>query len=165
MELTIFTTMKKMRRAEKQVNDIQVIEDIIAKADVIRIGLLDGSEPYIVPLNFGYQAPYFYMHCANKGRKIEIIKKNPFACFEIDTDHNLVTDKLACGWSMQFKSVMGTGTMEILTNENEKIDGLTILMNQYHPKGLSKPYDFTKLIGRTTVLRLRVEKISCKVNN
>jgi len=43
--------------------------------------MIEGKIPYIVPMNFGYEmadgALSLYFHCANEGRKINIIKKNP----------------------------------------------------------------------------------------
>lgn len=152
-----------MRRTNLEITDKQTIEEIIATADVIRIGLIDGKEPYIVPMNFGYKASYFYMHCANEGRKIEVIKKNPLACFELDTDHNLKTAPRACGWTMTFRSVMGTGKIEIIKDSTEKQKGLSVIMDQYNTEGMAMPYDFSKLMDKTTVLKLKVESISCKV--
>lgn len=152
-----------MRRTDRQLSDAKTIEEIILKADVIRVGLFDGNEPYIVPLNFGYAAPYFYMHCANEGRKIEIIKLNPKVCFELETDHNLVKAPQACGWTMNFKSVMGTGILEIINEPEEKTKGLSVLMDHYNPTKMAMPYDFSKLFDKTTILRLQVETITCKV--
>lgn len=152
-----------MRRTDRQSSEAKTIEEIIAKADVIRIGLFDGTEPYIVPLNFGYKAPYFYMHCANEGRKIDIIKNNPKVCFELETDHALIKAPKACGWTMNFKSIMGTGSIEIINEYEEKSTGLSILMDHYNPTEMAMPYDFSKLFDKTTILRLKAETISCKV--
>lgn len=158
-----------MRRADREVKDFQVVLGIIDKADVIRIGLIDGKLPYIVPLNFGYEnfagQLIFYMHCANEGRKIDILNQNPNVCFELDVDHLLKEAPQACGWSMFFKSVMGYGTVEIITEKEDKIKGLSILMDHYNPEGKSKPYDFSQFIDRTTILKLTVESLTCKVKS
>jgi uncharacterized protein len=152
-----------MRREDREIKDKGIIEKIITEADVIRIGFFDGHEPYIVPLNFGYKEPYFFMHCANEGRKIEIIKKEQIVCFELDTKHELKTSPQACGWGMTFRSVMGTGKIKIIQDQIEKEKGLAVLMNHYNPTGISQPYDFSKLLQKTTVLKLKVETITCKV--
>jgi uncharacterized protein len=44
-----------MRRKEREINDIALTEEIIAKADVCRIALSNEDVPYIVTMNFGYQ--------------------------------------------------------------------------------------------------------------
>ena len=155
----------KMKRPEREITDPETILQIINSTDVIRLGLYDGYEPYIVPMNFGFKANTFYMHCATHGRKIDILKNNPKVCFELDTDHTLVTSENACGWGMKYKCIMGTGRVEILSDEKEKSIGLTILMDHYNPSGKSKPYDFSKLMVKTSVLKLSVEKMTCKARD
>lgn len=155
-----------MRRAERKVEDISEINNILQQAGVIRLGLFDGKEPYIVPLNFGFELlsskHIFYMHCANEGRKLDVIKMFPACCFELDIAHEVTSAKQACGWSMNFMSVMGTGHVEVLKSIDDKLHGLSVLMRQYDDT--DKPeYDFSKLIEQTTVLKLTSETISCKV--
>ena len=45
---------KGMTRRERQVTDIEEIKDILDKCMVVHLGLIDGDEPYVVPLNYGY---------------------------------------------------------------------------------------------------------------
>lgn len=54
--------------------------------------------PYIVPLNFEYQENVFYMHCAKEGRKLEMIKENPFVCFEMDQGSVKTADEACKFW-------------------------------------------------------------------
>ena len=68
--------MRPMRKKNKEITDIDEIEGIIKKATCCRIGLVDGDEPYIVPLNFGYENSTLYFHGASEGRKIDLIKDN-----------------------------------------------------------------------------------------
>jgi len=44
----------------------------------------DGNEPYVVPLHFVYLHDQIYLHSAQKGRKMDIVAKNPRACFGIE---------------------------------------------------------------------------------
>lgn len=158
-----------MRRKDREVTDRKRIEEIICKADVIRIGLFDGHEPYIVPLNFGWKTDnktdIFYMHCALEGRKVEILKKHPHVCFEMDIDHELVKGMRDCSWSMKYKSVMGTGIVSVLEDEAERSLGLTEIMGHYNNQEQTLPYDFSKYFDKTLVLKLVVESISCKVKD
>ena len=43
-----------MRKQDKEVTDIQLIEEIISRSDVCRIAFADNNIPYIVTMNFGY---------------------------------------------------------------------------------------------------------------
>ena len=81
-----------MRRSEREESDINVIEEIINKAEVCRIAFAVDNMPYVVPMNFGYTSnpvQRLFFHCANEGRKLEMIRKNNYVCFEIDIDHQI----------------------------------------------------------------------------
>lgn len=152
-----------MRRVDRKVTDQNEIEAIIKKADVCRIALVDGELPYMVTLNFGYKSgspAILYFHCANTGRKLDIIEKNNTACFQMDVDHELTTGKNACGYSMNFKSIVGYGKMYKVTDKQEKIEGLNYLMKQYSDRS-----DFSyeeKMLEMTTILKLEIDELTAK---
>ena len=41
-------------RREREVTDPAQILDILNKAKIVHIGLVDGDEPYVVPMNYGF---------------------------------------------------------------------------------------------------------------
>jgi hypothetical protein len=152
-----------MRRNDREIENQAEIDEVITKADVCRIALIDGDLPYIVALNFGYKEgnpASLYFHCANEGRKIEIIKKNNAVCFQMDVDHELVTARKACGFGMNFKSIVGYGKIHKVESKEEKIEGLNYIMKQYTGKD---QFDYEdKMLAITTILRLEIEEISAK---
>jgi len=122
-----------MRRNEKEIKDLSIIESIIKKAKVMRLALCDDNQPYIIPLNFGYSDNVFYFHSANEGKKLDIIQKNPLVCIEIDDDIGIVSDPKgkACGWSATYESIVALGKAEIVLDKQEKIKGMDLIMKQY----------------------------------
>jgi nitroimidazol reductase NimA-like FMN-containing flavoprotein (pyridoxamine 5'-phosphate oxidase superfamily) len=152
-----------MRRNEREVSDIGLIEEIIRKADVCRIALANENIPYIVTMNFGYSPgpePGLYFHCANTGRKLEMIRKNSFACFEMDTDHELYKGRNGCDWGMKYSSIVGNGNISIITDIEAKKAGLNSIMKHYGGE-MEYIYD-EKVLGKTTVLRLDIKEMSGK---
>jgi hypothetical protein len=151
-----------MRRSDREIMNIADIEVIIKKADVCRIALIDGEMPYLVALNFGYKAnpAILYFHCANKGRKIDVIQKNNSACFQMDIDHELITAGKACGFTMNFKSIVGDGKIYKVETSEEKIEGLNYIMKQYTGKD---QFDYEeKMLDVTTILRLEIDQMTAK---
>jgi nitroimidazol reductase NimA-like FMN-containing flavoprotein (pyridoxamine 5'-phosphate oxidase superfamily) len=152
-----------MRRADREVSDKDEIEEIIGKADVCRIALANDNLPYIVTMNFGYRSEpqrSFYFHCANEGKKLDMIRRNNQVCFELDTDHLLIKGKRSCDWGMSFSSVIGYGEITILTENEEKKNGLNCIMKHYSGEG-EQHYDET-VFERTTILRLDIKEMTCK---
>ena len=152
-----------MRRKEKEITNIEEIESIISHADVCRIAFADGNDPYIVTLNFGYSGgneKKIYFHCADEGKKLEMIRKNNYVCFEMDTDHNLHTGRNACDYGMSYRSVVGWGRISVLTDDKEKKTGLDSIMSHYSQE---KSFSYNQsTLDRTLLLRLDILKVSGK---
>ncbi len=152
-----------MRRKDRLIDNLPEIEEIIKKSDVCRLAMIDGNLPYIVTMNFGYKPgnpACLYFHCANEGRKLDIIKKNKTVCFQMDIDHELITADKACGFTMNFKSIVGYGQITIIYRREEKIEGLNYIMKQYSG---NDAYDYPdKMLAATTILKLEIDSISAK---
>ncbi len=148
-----------MRKKEKEITDPAEIEQIIKQARVCRLGLVDGSEPYVVPVCFGYENNAFYFHCAPEGRKLELIRNNNQVCVEIDTDVEITGAEKPCGWSTRYRSVIGVGRAHILEDEADKIRGLAVLMRHFGGKGPAVAFEKA---DRTAVVRIDIETITGK---
>lgn len=109
-----------MRRQEREVVDKERIDAIIRKNKVLRLGLNDQGETYIVPLNFGFESKdskrYFYFHSAPAGRKVDLLRQNPKVSFEMDCNFEVMPGATACAYSAQYQSVMGQGVVQELTD-------------------------------------------------
>ena len=149
----------RLRRREREITDIGEIEKVIKKAQVCHLGLVDGDDPYVVPVFFGYEKNAFYFHCASEGRKIDLLKRNNKVCFEIDTDVEILGKEQACGFTAKYRSVIGVGRARILDNDNEKIHGLNVLMKQYAEGEFSFPKE---KLDRALVVRIDIESITGK---
>jgi len=44
-----------MRRMDKEISDPAVIDEILKKSEVCRLGFSVDSIPYIIPVNFGFR--------------------------------------------------------------------------------------------------------------
>ena len=152
-----------MRRKDKEIQDFKEIEEIIGQADVCRVALSVDNVPYIVEMNFGYkndEKPVLFFHSAREGRKIDIVKHNNNACFQMSIDHKLEKTEVKCNCSMNYRSVVGTGTITFVTDREEKIEALNCIMNHYFP---GDEHRFEEMqLEKTAVLRLDADEISGK---
>lgn len=128
-----------MRRKDREIADILDIEAVISRCDVCRIAIANDNIPYIVTMNFGYvgsEKPHLYFHCAPEGKKLDMIKKNNYVCFEMDTDHIIFKGEKGCDWGMRFSSIVGYGRIIFVDEETEKHTGLGNIMNHYGGSGI-----------------------------
>lgn len=154
-----------MRRKEREVKDLNTLEQIIERCDVCRIALFDKETPYIVTLNFGYirsNPSKIYFHCSLTGKKIDLIRSNNNVCFQMDTDHELITGDKACSCGMSYKSIVGQGKIYIVEDEGERIEGLNILMSHY--TGNSNYTFEERVMKNTLILRLEISSLTGKMN-
>ena len=149
-----------MRRREKEISEKNKLEDILTKAQICRLGLLDHTLPYIVPLNFGYKDGCLYFHSASRGKKIDLLKLNPTVCFEIDIDQHVLPADIPCRWSTEYKSVIGYGTAHFITDLRHKKEALNIILNHYSPEA---SFDFPKdKLQEVTLIRIDITTMTGK---
>ena len=110
------------------------IERIILKCEVCNLAMVDSNNtPYVIPMNFGYEKDTIYLHSGQTGKKIDILKKNPKVAVSFSTDHELrwQSEKVACSYSMKYKSVLASGHVEFVEEREEKIAALNVIMKNY----------------------------------
>lgn len=148
-----------MRRKERAIQDREAIDAIIRECRVCRLGLTDGKDPYVVPLSFGYDGDAFYFHGASAGKKLDLLRQNSRVCVELDILDELRPSEEACRWSAGYRSVIGFGTAEILTDLESKRRALTVIMAQYS----GGSYSFTdKALEGTAVIKMTIASITGK---
>ncbi|MDW7774643.1 MAG: pyridoxamine 5'-phosphate oxidase family protein [Desulfobulbaceae bacterium] len=148
-----------MRRKDKKITDRNAIDGIIARCKVCRIALCENGQPYVLPLNFGYDGIHIYFHSANAGKKIDIIKQNNRIGFEFDIFHEIVTAETPCDWGTKYESVVGTGIVELLESQQEKAKALICILSQY---GGSFNEFRDSSLSSVTVFRVNIVSISGK---
>ncbi len=150
-----------MRRADKEIADRQEIDRIIGRSRVCRLALVDGGLPYIVPFSFGYDGTALYFHSAPEGRKIDLLAGNPNVCFEFDIDAEPVPSGTSCGWTMRYRSVIGSGTASFVEDPAGKRSALETIMRQY----TEGPYEFPEeALRKISVIKVVITGISGKVS-
>jgi len=148
-----------MRKKEREITDLSEIEGIIQKAQVCRIAMVDGNQPYIVPVCFGYEKGALYVHGALVGRKIDVLKKNNRVCFEMDADVEIRGAEKACQFSLKYRSVIGTGKVRFLERDEEKARALDVIMKHYS----DRDFTFSKPdLDSVLVWKIEIESMSGK---
>ncbi len=121
-----------MRRHEKEITDIETLEWILRKGQVCHLAMNESEEPYIVPVNYGYEENALYIHSALTGNKIELLEEDPHVAFSIVAQSEVITAPKACSYSTSFASVMGKGKATFLLTSAEKKQGLSVIMKHFN---------------------------------
>ena len=154
-----------MESNEREITDFDEIDSVLSSSRVCRIALFDGDYPYIVPMFFGYNLKggklELFFRCEEKGKKIDLIKANNNAAFEIDKLHETIQNEDNYGFTdAVYQSITGTGVIEVTTGI-EKITGLDYIMKKYKekPDELKLP---EQLLNSVAILKLTAGEFCCK---
>ena len=155
--------MQGMTKRELQITDEQQIRAILDGAKVVHVGMCVDNEPYVVPMNYGYAMEdgrlTIYLHSAQQGKKLDMIRQNPKVFFELDCDWVPFEGEKPCQYGLSYSSVMGRGTATILEDVEEKKRAMSLLMKTQTEK------DFTfedRLVSIVAVIRIDVDGYTAK---
>jgi nitroimidazol reductase NimA-like FMN-containing flavoprotein (pyridoxamine 5'-phosphate oxidase superfamily) len=153
-----------MRRVERKITDKKTQQEILAKGLVCHLAMSENNRPYVLGMNYGWEwsgeLPVLHFHCSDKGRKIDILKKNHDVAFFIESDLQLKEGPHACSWSMKFKSLAGEGKASFINESHEKERSLQLIMKQYSGRD---DFDFQqKHLDSVTIFRVAVSQLSGK---
>lgn len=155
--------MNGMTRRERQITDINEITKILDKSKVLHLGMVDGDEPYVVPMNYGYTLENgkltIYLHGAKRGRKIDVIRANSKVFVEMECDIEPFEGEVACKYGITYASVMGKGIAVLVDDVEEKKAALSLLMKTQTGKDFAFEDKMTTFVS---IIRIDVEEFTAK---
>ena len=98
------------------------IEYLLQCQVVGRIGCYSENEVYVVPITYAYDSGYIYGH-TREGKKIDMMRKNPKVCFQIDIVDNM----------SNWRSVISWGKFEELKDPKDREEAMRILLDRVSP--------------------------------
>ncbi|MFW9909443.1 MAG: pyridoxamine 5'-phosphate oxidase family protein [Candidatus Thorarchaeota archaeon] len=120
--------MREMRRKEKAITDRGQLVHILRSAKYVTIAMSLENEPYLVTLSHGYDESKncIYFHCAQEGKKIDILKRNNLVWGQALLDYGYAHGKC----DHHFATTQFRGRVTFVTDLEEKRYALTIMVNQ-----------------------------------
>ena len=155
--------MHGMTKREFTITDEQQLRSILDSAKVLRLGLAVDNVPYIYPMNYGYRMEEgrlkLYLHSAARGRKLELLRKNPNVCFELDCDYVPFEGRVACQYGLSYSAVSGRGRAVLVEDVEEKMEAMRSLMKTQ----TGKDFSFNeRLVSIVSVIRVDVSEYTAK---
>lgn len=155
--------MNGLTARERMVTDIDKIKEILDRSKIVHLGMVDGDEPYIVPMNYGYTLEdgklTLWLHCAKRGRKLDVIRKNPKVFVEMECDLKPFDGDIACRYGLSYSSIMGRGTAEIVEDIEVKKAALTHLMTTQ----TGRHFEFEdKMAAIVSIIKVDVSEYTAK---
>lgn len=98
------------------------IETLLNTETIARVGCYADGKIYVVPVSYAYNDGYLYAH-SKDGLKVQMMRKNPEVCIEIDTMQNMAN----------WQSVIAWGEFEELKDKESQMKSMKLLMDRLKP--------------------------------
>lgn len=163
--------MIPMRQMTLECTDQQKINRFLETEKTGFLGLADGDAPYTIPLNFVWLDGAIYFHGAGEGRKVNIIKKNPKACFTVSADLGTISDPVPAKTDTAYMSVMIFGEAEKVNNLDEAVLAMQKMLDKYVPGYYDRALPSShvekyrsSLGSKTAVYKINARELTAKEN-
>jgi nitroimidazol reductase NimA-like FMN-containing flavoprotein (pyridoxamine 5'-phosphate oxidase superfamily) len=138
--------------------DIQTLspgecQKLLETSKLGHLGCHTKDEIYVVPITYIFDNNYFLCH-SRQGKKIEIMRKNPKVCIQVEEVKDF----------FNWKSVIAWGDYEELKGDDAMVAMLSLISKIYEPSDnphlSSLARDMCAVIETSMVFRIKVQKLS-----
>ena len=106
------------------------LEDILTRHETGMLSLFDRQYPYSFPINHAYRDGKLYFHSGKSGKKLNLIRKNPNACYCIYGNAEPVPAGVrSC--HLEYESILFYGKVRISDDPAAKEEAILELTNHY----------------------------------
>ena len=156
-----------MRRKERKISDKAALETVIRDTFFVSLAMPTDKAPYQLPMNFGYDDGKVYLHSAQAGTKLAMLRaaggSMPVSLLFV-AKASLMDNgqENPCDLSTRYASVVVTGILEEVTDTQERMRGLRCLAAQV---GVANRPFTEKDAAPVAVLKVTATEMIGKVND
>ncbi|MGN1030277.1 MAG: pyridoxamine 5'-phosphate oxidase family protein [Butyricicoccaceae bacterium] len=148
-----------MRRKDRE-QDEAFAREVMARAPYHTLALTaeDGT-PYCIPISAVLEEDHLYFHCAQEGKKLDCIAKQPRVCVSAVS----LAQPFPEEYTMYFASAVAFGTARVITEDEERIHALRLICERYAADNM-EAFDgaIARSLHRTGIVRVDVDEITAK---
>lgn len=135
-------------------------EALLDAADFGYLGVIAGSEPYVLPLSFAREGQTLYLH-TGRGKKVEAFTAHPHVCFTVVELPQLIKGEGACNVGFAYRSLLIRGVVRPVEEEAEKKRALKRFVAKYHAEKEAQTLP-AQTVARTLVFAIQPEVVTLK---
>jgi nitroimidazol reductase NimA-like FMN-containing flavoprotein (pyridoxamine 5'-phosphate oxidase superfamily) len=165
MSDTLRTERTTVRRlAARGIYDRDSINTILDEALICHVGFNVDGKPVVIPTIHWRDGDRLYVHGSVASRMLRSLKNGVEACVTVTLLDGLVMARSAFHHSMNYRSVVVYGTAQEVTDRDEKIRALEVLVEHVcRGRGADVRAPNESELRQTIVLSLPIEEASAKV--
>lgn len=157
------TKLKRLsERASSNTNDLySILDDNL----VAHVALVYENEPLVIPMAYGRQDDYLYLHGSSGSRLMRALAANSSVCISITELNGLKVARSTFNSGMQYRSVVIFGKAEVVPDE-QKDTALNLISDALIPNRSKEVRASTKKeLAATLIIRVALSETSVKISN
>lgn len=120
---------------------------------------VQGEEPYCLPLSLVRVGEELYFHCAQEGKKLDLLRQNSTVWVSFVGENIAAVDD----FTTYFRSAMVKGTAAEVTDEEEKIAALRALCEKLTPAHMPAfDSEVARSFAVTGIWKIHMEEVTAK---
>ena len=156
------TALTGIRRRDKEITSLDEMKSILKTAKYVTLAMCMNDEPYLVTLSHGYdqERNCVYFHCADEGKKINILNANGLVWGQALTDLGYVQG--AC--DQLYATTQFRGRVTFVEDISEKEHALKVMIESLdkNPEKIMKKQLKPESIQKVRIGRIDIDYMSGK---
>lgn len=135
------------------------LDEVILSCKTCYLAMSLNDQPYVLPMNFGFDGDFVILHSAMHGRMWETLQQNPKVSINWTLGEELAWQdvRVGCSYRVKSASVVVEGDAEFIDDYDEKYRCMLKTMAQYS----DRPFKFNQpAIRNVGVIKVHIRKIS-----
>ena len=157
---------KVIRGAKREVNDIEHVNAILDAGFLCHVAFTHEGQSMMIPTAYGRKDDALYIHGSTKNFMLNQLLNGQTSCIAVTHLDGLVLARSLFHTSVNYRSVVLFGKAVLLTDEEERMEGLRII-TEHIIKGRwdEVPVGTEQELKATMVIKFAIDSASAKVRN
>lgn len=162
---TAATPRTRVRRVpERGHYDRATIEAILDEALLCHVGVVSGGSPVVIPMACARDGDRLLLHGSTASRLLKTLTSGAEVCVTVTHLDGVVVARSVFHSSMNYRSVVVIGRAEVITDPQDKLDALRILVERLIPGRWDEVRETSeKELRATTILSVPLTESSAKI--
>lgn len=149
--------MREMRN-QKKARSAEWALELLDRCEYACLSLVDGAQPYCVPISHVRMGGCVYFHSSPHGYKAELLAANPRVCLVAVADVHAIPKR----FTTEYSSAVAFGTARLVTDPKERYEALMAICEKFAPTNPHREACAAKAGAETAVYCVEIESITGK---
>lgn len=161
------TPVNRVKRVHQRGHyDHETVHRILDSAMMCHVSYVIDGQPYCTPTLYWREGTTLYWHGSSASRMLRNLSEGQPACLTVAIMDSLVMARCGFNHSVDYRAVMAFGHAHLITDPEEKLQSLTMMVDRFFPGRTATLRESSKQeVKATAVVKMEIETASAKIRD